>query len=177
MTLITETDRLVLREFERWDLQDLASIMADRRVMEFSTSGPWDLHRTKGFLETCKTDYSAERWDYRRWAMIHKQENCLIGYCGLAQYDDVGGSPEIAVGYRLKPEYWGRGLATEAAAATRDYAFERLGMTRLISTIELENRASIRVAEKIGMSCEKQVRKWDLQLLVYAISRRSSPDL
>ncbi len=43
-------------------------------------------------------------------------------------------------------------------------------MKRLISTIEPENSASIRVAEKIGMTCEKQVQKWDLQLLVYAIS-------
>ena len=43
-------------------------------------------------------------------------------------------------------------------------------MTRLISLIQLENVASIRVAEKIGMTCEKEIRKWDLQLLVYAIS-------
>ena len=67
-------------------------------------------------------------------------------------------------------------MATEAAAATRDYGFERLGMTRLISTIEPEHIASIRVAEKVGMTCEKEIRKWDLQILVYAISRESSPD-
>ncbi len=174
--MIAETDRLVLREFELSDLDDLASIMADPRVMEFSTSGPWDLDRTKAFLERCQVDYSAERWGYRRWALIHKADDRLIGYCGLARYDEVDGSPEIAIGYRLTPEYWGRGLATEAAAATRDYAFGSLGMTRLISTIEPENRASIQVAEKIGMTCEKQIQKWDLRLLVYAISVVPSPD-
>ena len=170
MKTIMETDRLVLREFGLSDLDDLASIMADPQVMEFSTGGPWDRNRTKVFLENCQVDYTVEGWSYRRWAVIHKHDNRLIGYCGLAQYDEVDGSPEIAIGFRLTPEYWGRGLTTEAAAATRDYGFGRLGMKRLISTIEPENIASIRVAEKIGMTCEKQIQKWDLQLLLYAIS-------
>ena len=174
--LITETDRLVLREFRLSDLDDFSPIMADPQVMEFSISGPWDSDRTRGFLEICQVDYSEERWGYGRWAVIHKDDRRLIGFCGLARYDEVDGSPEIEIGYRLTAEYWGRGLATEAAIASRDYGFEHLGMTRLISMIEPENRASIRVAEKVGMTCEKEIRKWDLQILVYAISRESSPD-
>ncbi len=173
MTLIAETDRLVMREFKLSDLDALASIMADPRVMEFSTSGPWGRDRTRVFLENCQVDYSVEEWSYRRWALIHKEDNHLIGYCGFARYEEVGGSPEVAIGYRLTPDYWGRGLATEAAVATRDYGLGHLEMTRLISTIEPENSASIRVAEKIGMRCEKQVQKWNLQLLVYAISSSS----
>ena len=50
-------------------------------------------------------------------------------------------------------------------------SFAELGMTRLISLVQPENVASIRVAEKIGMTCEKEVYMWDLHLLVYVVSR------
>ena len=96
-------------------------------------------------------------------------------FAGLALFQDIDGAPEVEIGYRLRPDYWGRGLGTEAAAATRDYGFGELGMTRLISLIQPENIASVRIAEKIGMGCEKEIRKWGLQILVYAISRDASP--
>jgi len=168
--VITETNRLILREFRLSDLDDFSLITADPQVMRFSISGPWSRDRTKVFLEECQIDYSEERWGYGRWAALHKADNRLIGFCGLALWPDVDGSPEVEVGYRLTPEYWDRGLATEAAAATRDYGFGHLGMTRLIAMIQPENVASIRVAEKIGMKCEKEIQKWDQQILVYVIS-------
>ena len=67
--------------------------------------------------------------------------------------------------------YWGKGLATEAAIATRDYAFARLGITRLISIIDPENVRSIRVAEKIGMQYEKDVVFQSLPVRIYAIDK------
>jgi RimJ/RimL family protein N-acetyltransferase len=166
-----ETDRLILRRFELSDLDDFAAIMADPEVMRFSKSGPWTRDITQRFLEGCQIDYSEKRWGYGRLAAVHKADQRLIGFAGLARFDDVDGSPEVELGYRLLPAYWGQGLGTEAAAASRDHAFHDLGMTRLIAMIEPENVASIRVAEKIGMSCEKEIHMWGLRIFVFAISR------
>jgi RimJ/RimL family protein N-acetyltransferase len=171
-----ESDRLILRRFDLSDLGEFAPIMADPEVMRFSKGGAWTRERTQQFLEGCLVDYSEERWGYGRLAVVHKADNRLIGFAGLALFDDVDGSPEVEIGYRLLPEYWGMGLGTEAAAATRDHGFGDLGMTRLISMIQPENVASIRVAEKIGMKREKEIHKWDLQLLVYVVSREPSPN-
>jgi RimJ/RimL family protein N-acetyltransferase len=168
--VIIETERLTLRRIRPSDLDAFAAIMADPEVMRFSRSGPWTRERTREFIEGCQADYSEERWGYGRLAVVHRADNRLIGFAGLALFDDIDGSPEVEVGYRLHPDYWGRGLGTEAAAASRDHAFRDLGMTRVISLIEPENVASIRVAEKIGMRCEKRIRMWDLDLLVYAVS-------
>src|SRR5205807_7864742 len=76
------------------------------------------------------------------------------GFCGLVS-QSVEGVEEVEVGYMLDKAYWGRGLATEAARASRDYGFERLGLRRLISLINPENAASLRVAEKNGMRYER----------------------
>jgi RimJ/RimL family protein N-acetyltransferase len=165
-----ETERLILRRFELADLDELAPIMADPDVMRFSKDGPWTRERTQHFLEGCLEDYSEDRWGFGRLALVHKADGRLIGFAGLARFDDVGGAPEVEIGYRLHSEYWGRGLATEAAAATRDHGFKDLGIPRLISMIEPENVASIRVAEKIGMTCEKEIEKWGLRVLVYSVS-------
>jgi len=168
--VIIETDRLILRRFDLSDLDEFAPIMADADVMRFSKSGPWTRERTEEFLQQCQVDYSEARWGYGRLAAVQKTDQRVIGFAGLARFDDVDGSPEVEIGYRLHPEFWGRGLGTEAAAASRDHGFGDLGMTRLISLIQPENVASVRVAEKIGMSCEKGIRQWDLDLRVYVIS-------
>jgi ribosomal-protein-alanine N-acetyltransferase len=168
--MVIETERLILREFKLSDLDDFSAVMADPLVMRFSITGPWDRDRTRRFLEGCLVDYSEDRWGFGRWATIHKQDNRLIGFSGLARYDDVDGSSEVEIGYRLLPEYWGGGLGTESAQASRDFGFGHLRLTRLISMIQPGNLASVRVAEKIGMVCEKEIHKWDQRILVYAVS-------
>ncbi|MSR60370.1 MAG: N-acetyltransferase [Planctomycetaceae bacterium] len=81
----------------------------------------------------------------------------MTGYCGVFQYPDVGRQPETEIGYRLARPHWGRGYATEAARALRDYGFGTLSLARLIALIDPRNAASIRVAEKIGLRYEKDV--------------------
>jgi ribosomal-protein-alanine N-acetyltransferase len=81
----------------------------------------------------------------------------VIGYCGLFFFPDVGGQPEIEIGYRFARSAWGQGYATEAALAVRDYAFTTLGIKRLIAMVDPSNVASIRVVEKTGMHYEKDV--------------------
>jgi RimJ/RimL family protein N-acetyltransferase len=83
---------------------------------------------------------------------------------------EVEGRQEVEIGYLFLRKLWGQGLATEAARACRDYAVNRLGHTRLISLIDPGNLASRRVAEKVGMSREKEIVKWNKRLCVYTLA-------
>jgi RimJ/RimL family protein N-acetyltransferase len=166
--IIAETERLILREFTLDDLDDMAALFADPEVMRFSL-GTKSREQTERWIKGCQEDYSPERWGFGLWAVVLKEGGDLIGFCGLSRFDDIDGRPEVEVGYRLARRFWGQGFATEAALATRDCAFQTLGLTRLISIIEPANSASVRVAEKIGMTCEKQLIKWDRSVEIYVI--------
>jgi RimJ/RimL family protein N-acetyltransferase len=170
--IVTETRRLLLREFTSGDLDEMAAIFADPEVMRFSL-GTKTREQTRRWIEGCRQDYSPERWGFGLWAVALKATGDLAGYCGLTQFEDVDGRREVEIGFRLAPRFWGQGLATEAAAAARDYALGTLGLTRLISIIEPENQASIRVAEKLGMTCEKETVMWDRTVLIYVIDART----
>jgi RimJ/RimL family protein N-acetyltransferase len=78
----------------------------------------------------------------------------FVGDCGLTP-QQVDGTIEIEVGYHVRADLQGHGYATEAAAACRDHARDALGMQRLIAIINPDNVPSQRVAEKIGLSHER----------------------
>ena len=109
------------------------------------------------------------------WATVHKPDQRLIGRCGLLAWD-LEGQKEVEVGYLLAKPYWGRGLATEAARAIRDYGFDRLGVARLISLIRPENVASRRVAGKIGMRHERDLSVKGGDACLYSIERGHESD-
>jgi RimJ/RimL family protein N-acetyltransferase len=89
----------------------------------------------------------------------------------LTRFDDVEGRPEIELGYRLAREFWGAGLATDAARTAPDHAFQILGLRRLIALIDPENLASIRVAEKVHLRFEKEVGFRGRSPRLYAVDR------
>lgn len=82
-------------------------------------------------------------------AMIHKEAQEWIGWCGLDGRDPAQANPVLF--YLLKRRYWGQGLATEAAGAVLGYAFRELGLARVDGGAAPDNVASRRVMEKIGM--------------------------
>ena len=155
---ITETDRLILRQFTPDDLDVLAALFADPEVMRFSL-GVKTREQVHELLDRAIRNYAPDGWGFGLWAAVLKRTSDVTGYCGLSRFDDVDGQPEIEIGYRHFPAYWGQGIGTEAATAVRDVAFGKLGLTRLICMIEAENIASVRVAEKIGMTWEKEIVK------------------
>lgn len=170
--IVAETERLILRELSMDDLDPLAELFADPEVMRFSL-GVKSREKTAEIIEGCIQNYKPERLGFGLYGVIRKEDNAFLGYCGLSRFDDVGGRPEIEIGYRLRRRFWGKGYATEAARAVRDYAFGKLGLRRVISMIEPENMPSVRVAVKNGMHMEKVITKWDLLIHVYAIEKES----
>lgn len=102
-----------------------------------------------------------------------KSDGAYLGQIGLLHWDDVDGREDVEVAYMLAPEAWGNGYATEAAQACRDWAFERLGVDRVVSFIALANEPSIRVAERNGMTRIKRldVNALGIPIYVYAIAR------
>jgi RimJ/RimL family protein N-acetyltransferase len=78
---------------------------------------------------------------------------------------------DIEIGYRLNPDYWNRGLVTEAARAVRDHGFRDCKLSRVISLIHPENIPSGRVAEKNEMKVEKEITFRGFPTLVYAMTR------
>jgi [ribosomal protein S5]-alanine N-acetyltransferase len=153
MVLLT-TARLLMRHLRILDAKALAHVFGDPEVMYHGDgikSNKW----IEVWLQSCITQYA--QLGFGPYAVVEKESQDFVGYCGLFHFPDVNGKPEIEIGYRLVRAAWGKGYATESARAVRDYAFATLGLNRLIAIIEPSNIASIRVAEKIGMHHEQDV--------------------
>jgi ribosomal-protein-alanine N-acetyltransferase len=169
-----KTKRLILRPFEESDLDDLAALMVNTHFMRFSL-GLFSREQTAAFLEKVRKRDREGRPS--QFAVVLGADQRLIGYCGFfAQIvDDV---EQIEIAYRLHPDCWGQGLATEAARAVRDYGLNELHLPRLISLIHPENVASRRVAQKNGLVLEKKTVFRGFPTLVFGIrreARNSSP--
>ncbi|HET6266423.1 MAG TPA: GNAT family N-acetyltransferase [Acidobacteriota bacterium] len=164
-TRSVETQRLLLRPFAATDLECLVRINSDPDVMQFIANGrPWPEERTRLRLNAILNHWT--RHGFGLWATIYKEENALIGFCGLQHLEQT---PEVEVGYRLDKKYWGKGLATEGAAASIQYGFEMLKLQRIVAVVHPNNRASRRVLEKCGMRFEKMARYYEADLAYYSI--------
>jgi len=153
MAYIT-TERLILRPFQSNDLERAHQLFSDPEVMRFSLHGPYSEQKSRKFLDQCI--FKSKNNDPSLLAVIDKKSKLLIGSCGFFP-QQIQGIAELELGYRLLTNYWGQGLATEAAIAMKTYAFNDMNLTRLISLIETENIASVRVAEKNGFKLEKKM--------------------
>jgi ribosomal-protein-alanine N-acetyltransferase len=162
---------LILRKMTMEDLEDLLRIFSDPKVMQSFGGVLFDRERMERWVRR-NLDHQA-KYGYGLFSVILKTNGELVGDCGL-EHMEVNGRPEVEIGYDFLSAYWGRGLATEAAAAVRDYALDQLGLHRVISLIRPENRASIRVSEKIGMAKEKECLRGAQLYHVYSLSSGSA---
>jgi RimJ/RimL family protein N-acetyltransferase len=162
-----QTERLILRSFREEDVDAMAQLFANPDFMRFSLGVFTERKQTVAFIE------KVIDWDRAgipsQFAVVPKAEDLLIGYCGFYRHAELLG--EVEIGYRLHPDYWNRGLMTEAARAVRDHAFADIGLPRVISLIHAENIPSRRVAEKNGMNVEKEIMFRGFPTLMYAITR------
>lgn len=149
--MILETERLWLREFALADADALEKVLGDATAMEFYPSA-FDRMGVEAWIVRNQRRYREEGSGL--WAMVLKESGEVIGDCGCVR-QEVEGRTELEIGYHVRRDLWGNGYATEAARACLDYAFTRPGAAKTISMIRPENLRSRRVAEKIGLSCEK----------------------
>jgi ribosomal-protein-alanine N-acetyltransferase len=165
---VLETSRLALRPFREKDVDLLAELMANPDFMRFSL-GPYTREQTQTVLDKILS------WNRAglpsQFAIIMRSNDTLIGYCGFF-HQQVDETTELEIGYRLHPDYWNQGLATEAATAVRDHAFGDLKLPRVISLIHPDNVASRRVAEKIGMRFERRTVFKGFPTQIFALNQR-----
>jgi RimJ/RimL family protein N-acetyltransferase len=165
---ILETARLSLREFLPEDQNDLGRVLTDAETMRFYPA-PLDQEGVANWIERNRRRYSTD--GFGLWAMILKSSGEMIGDCGLIR-QVVEEVEQVEVGYHVRRDLWGNGLATEAASACRDYGFMQVKADRLISIIRPENWPSRRVAEKNGMTPWKEISWRGFPHVVYAVTRK-----
>jgi len=161
-----ETDRLHIRSITVSDAHALATIWSDPEVTRYM-GGPRDFAQVLAIFQ--EDARAGAQDDIDLWPVVEKASGRVVGHCGLIQ-KEVDDRPEIELVYVLATSAWGRGYATEAASAVRDYALHRIGLRRVVALIDPENTASERVAEKVGMPFERETRRPCGKVLrVYAI--------
>ncbi|MGD9634882.1 MAG: GNAT family N-acetyltransferase [Pirellulales bacterium] len=164
---IVETPRLSLREMTWDDLDFLARLLADERVM-------------RHYPKTC-TREEAKLWmgrildryanhGHAFWLVSLRDTLEPIGQVGLL-LQHVDGVDEPEIGYMIQADHWRQGYALEAASAVRDYAFDVLNRPRVISLIRPVNIPSQRVALRVGLKPERLTIWHDLDHLVFSLAR------
>ena len=150
--MIIETERLILREMVLDDAEDMLRLHSVPEVQKYTGEAIiTSLDEIKEKIKKLRTrDY--ERHGFGRWATLLKDEMQFTGWAGLKylpQFD------EVDLGYRFLPEFWGKGIATEASRAILKYGFDQLKLKKIIAIAMKEHVASIRVMQKVGMEFYK----------------------
>jgi [ribosomal protein S5]-alanine N-acetyltransferase len=147
--IILETERLIFRPHEPGDLEAFCAMEQDAEFRRYIGGAP----RTR---EAAEAKFQAALQPVHdrlsMWATVLKANGCYIGRCGV--YCNIQDNAAIAgegvLGYYLARAYWGKGLATEAASAFVRFGFGDLGLQKIVSAVQVENQASVRVLEKLG---------------------------
>jgi len=146
---ILETERLRLRTWLPEDVEAYYELNQDPHVREFL---PFPVTRERAAQFAADMNERFEKERYTLWAVEEKASGAFIGYVGLSLLlETFPFAPGIEIGWRLAYPYWGKGYATEAAIAVRDYAFDILGVDEIFSFTAPANARSQRVMEKIGL--------------------------
>jgi RimJ/RimL family protein N-acetyltransferase len=147
-----ETDRLILRQPQAEDFEAWAAFAADEETMRHIGGAQ---ARSVAWRGICSVTGAWQIRGFSMFSVIEKATGRWIGRMGPWQPEDW---PGTEVGWGLSREVWGKGYATEGAAACMDWAFDTLGWTEAIHTIEPANAASQAVARRLGSSILRQSR-------------------
>jgi ribosomal-protein-alanine N-acetyltransferase len=161
------TDRLELRPFEPGDEDAMAAVFGDAEALRF-WGPPLDAGAIRERIERNRERQARD--GFARWAIVLRATGELVGDAGLT-WTDVEGVDEVELGWVVRRDRWGLGIASEAGAAWRDHALGRLGLRRIVSMIRPDNIASRRVAEKLGMRVEREAFWNDAPHLAYVLER------
>jgi RimJ/RimL family protein N-acetyltransferase len=165
------TPRLLLRGWREDDLQPFAAMNAMSDVTRY-LRGPLTAEQSDDLVQRIE-----RHWDERGfglWAAELRNDGRFVGFIGLSVPTFLPAVlPAVEVGWRLAPDVWGQGLATEGGLASIRYGFGTLGLDRIVSIIHPDNIASRRVAEKLDMTVSHTLPHPPLgEVCIYAIWRR-----
>ena len=163
-----KTNRLLIRPLTVQDEEWMRALHQDPEVMRFSPKG------VLSDEEVCKAISESllayELKGFGRYGCWLQESMIPIGFCGVLPVELDGVSyPEL--GYRLFPQFWSKGYATEAAMAVRDDAFNRVNLPQVYSLIDPQNTRSIRVAEKIGERLAFYTVYKNMHIAMYTIKK------
>lgn len=172
MDTVIETERMRLRKFTLDDAAAFLDLNSDPDVVRYAEKRVMkSLDEALVALQTAPlADYG--KYGYGRLAILLKDNEELIGFCGIKFLPELGLNE---LGYRLKKKYWGRGLATEAAQATLEYAKDELHLEYVIALIVEGNVASVGVAEKLGMRQNGMAHYMELDAMKYELQLVDAP--
>jgi [ribosomal protein S5]-alanine N-acetyltransferase len=153
---ILETKRLKLRKIILDDVEDMYSYCSNEEVPKYAS---WNAHNS--LKETKETiERVINQWENRKlvhWGIEYKENRKLIGTIEFVTLDTQHKVAEI--GYAVSQEYWGKGIATEAANEVIKFGFNNINLVRIQARCYLENIGSARVMEKAKMSFKGVIRK------------------
>lgn len=163
------TDRLVMRAMTAADADAFFALNSHPEVMRHTGEPP--IESVEAARQALERYPDFDTVGYGRWGCVLRETGALIGFCGLKSLDDLD---EVDIGYRFLPEYWGRGLATEACRASLAFGFDTIGLERIIGLVMPANVASIRVLDKCGMVADGEIDYDGVRALRYAKSQSRS---
>lgn len=152
MKAVLETPRLILRAFTLDDVDAMYQLMTVPDVIRYVGNKPAQSKQdVLDYLHQHPLrDYQV--YGYGRFACIWKETGQVIGFSGIKYLEEIS---ETELGYRFLPEFWRKGLATEAGFAVMEFA-KNLGLTRLVAVIHPQNEGSKQVALRLGFALEGQ---------------------
>jgi ribosomal-protein-alanine N-acetyltransferase len=146
-----ETDRLIIRSIQEVDSEPLAALWADPDVTYYM-GGPRSYEE---LLRMLTKDAQVDPQPvFDLWPVIEKKTGQIVGHCGIIE-KEIDGRNQYEIVYVLARSAWGKGFATEAASSLKGYAFNELGLKRVVALIDPDNLKSEKVATKIGLRYEK----------------------
>lgn len=170
--MLLRTPRLTLDEMGDADLPALRRILQDPVTMA-AYEGAFDEAETRGWLRRMQERYADD--GFGLWAV--RVDGDMVGQCGITR-QAIEDDEVLEVGYLFRRDVWGRGLATEAASAARDWAFAEPGAERVWAKIRDTNLASMNVAIRLGMTVRRRFivhyRGVDMPHLGFAVDRAAS---
>ena len=170
MHIIFETPCLILRQFTEADAPLILALNSDPEIVKYVHE---PILKTLEQAENILQDIILPQYknNLGRWAIHTKDNMDFIGWCGLKYRP---GLDEIDLGYRLMQKAWGKGFATEAAQHSLDYGLNQLNLKLITGRAHIENIASIKVLEKIGMDFIGEGIEDDCPVRTYT---KANPDL
>lgn len=149
--IVHETQRLFLETWVLEDFEAFASIARDPQVMRFIAEGdPWPDSRIGWFMG--KQSALQETLGFCNWKLTDRVSRELVGFCGLAPLQQIS---EIEIGWWLRPAYWKKGLAFEAAECVVSAAFKEHAIRRIVARAYRANTSSVVLMERLGMVFER----------------------